>query len=336
VNPREEDSRLERAYEGLLGGDVDEGVAPIPATPWEESPEAGARLPGWGGFFARPGVVAWTFLLPALAAFFVFSWLPLLRGLVLSFQDFGLVKEANWVGLDNYLRAMSDPQVIATLVHAIAFCALSLALGFWAPVALALYANELRRGRGLLKAVFFLPFLTPTVPAVLVWRWILDGGYGALNAVLSLGPWGPVRIPWLTDPALALLSLVLVFLWKTTGWNALIYQAALRDVPAEVYEIAELDGTGLWQRIRAVSLPILRPTMAFLLLMQVITTLQIFTEVHLLTGGGPANSTEMIATYMYKRSFLYLDIGYAAALGVLLFLALLGFTAARLRSLEES
>jgi multiple sugar transport system permease protein len=240
------------------------------------------------------------------------------------------------VGLANYSRALGDPQVWATFGHAFFFCALSLALGFWLPVALALYANEIRRGQTFIKLAFILPFLTPAVPAVVLWRWILDQGYGLLNSLIGLLPFvDDPHIPWLNEPFLAMLSVVIVFLWKNTGWNALIYMTALREVPEELYETAELDGAPLWTRIRHVSLPFLRSTMGFLLLMQVISTLQIFTEVFLLTGGGPMNSTEMIATYMYKKSFLYLDIGYAAALGVMLFAVLLSFTALRLRKLEE-
>jgi len=294
----------------------------------------GRRVPSW--FIERPAVTAWLFLAPALACFLLFSWMPLARGFISSFQKVSLAGNSAWVGLDHYVRAAQDPQVLATFLHALAFCALSLALGFWLPLALALYTNELRRFQGLLKLGFFLPFLTPAVPAVLMWRWILDQGYGLLNSVLSMAGLSDPHVPWLNTPALAMLSLVVVFLWKNTGWNALIYLTSMRDIPEELYETAELDGAPLWQRVRHVSLPFLRPTMAFLLLMQVISTLQIFTEVYLLTDGGPANSTEMIATYMYKRSFLYLDIGYAAALGVMLFLAMLGFTAARLRAMEES
>lgn len=287
-------------------------------------------------FWGRPGVAAWAFLLPALAVFLLFSWLPLLRGLLTSFQSVNLAGGAEWVGLAHYVRALDDPQVWATFGHALLFCGLALALGFWMPVALALYANELRRGQGLLKLVFFLPFLTPAVPAVVLWRWILDQGYGLLNSLISLLPFvEEPNIPWLSQPFLAMLSVVMVFLWKNTGWNALIYMTALREIPEELYETAELDGAPLWTRIRHVSLPYLRSTMGFLVLMQVISTLQIFTEVYLLTGGGPMNSTEMIATYMYKKSFLYLDIGYAAALGVMLFAMLLSFTALRLRRLEE-
>jgi len=287
-------------------------------------------------FYEKQGWAAWAFLLPALVAFLLFSWAPLMRGFVLSFQHLSLGGQPTWVGFDNYIRAAGDPQVWATLAHALLFCGLSLALGFWLPIALALYANELRRGQGLLKLVFFLPFLTFVVLAVVLWRWILDQGYGLLNSMVALLPFvDNPHIPWLNEPSLAMLSVVIVFLWKNTGWNALIYLTAVKDVPEELYETAELDGAPLWSRIRHVSLPTLRGTMRFLLLMQIIATFQVFTEVYLLTAGGPMNSTEMIATYMYKKSFLYLDIGYASALAVVLFLALLSFTSLRLKAMEE-
>lgn len=311
-----EDDSPDRAIYTVRGG---EAALKVPEHPWE-----------------KPGFAAWAFLLPALAAFLLFSWLPLLRGLVTSFQELDFAGNVRWVGLAHYERALADPQVWATFGNALLFCGLALGLGFWLPVALALYANELRRGQGLLKLVFFLPFLTPVVAAVVLWRWILDQGYGLLNSLLALLPFvDDPHVPWLNHPFLAMLSVVLVFLWKNTGWNALIYLTALREVPEELYETAELDGAPLWTRVRHVSLPYLRGTMLFLVLMQVISTLQIFTEVYLLTGGGPMNSTEMIATYMYKKSFLYLDIGYAAALGVMLFGVLISFTALRLRRLEE-
>jgi multiple sugar transport system permease protein len=325
--------RLERVWVKARR-QVAEGDLEVKAIYTVRGEETALRVPEH--FYEKQGWAAWAFLLPALAAFLLFSWAPLVRGFVLSFQEMSLGGESHWVGFDNYMRAASDPQVWATLGHALLFCTLSVAVGFWIPIALALYSNELRRGQGLLKLVFFLPFLTPSVPAVVLWRWIFDQGYGLLNSLISFLPFvKDPHIPWLNEPLLAMLAVVVVFLWKNTGWNALIYLTAIKDVPEELYETAELDGAPLLTRIRHVSLPYLRGTMRFLLLMQVIATFQVFTEVYLLTDGGPMNSTEMIATYMYKKSFLYLDIGYASALAVVLFLALLSFTGLRLKAMEE-
>jgi multiple sugar transport system permease protein len=286
-------------------------------------------------WWEKPGFTTFAFLAPAIAAFLLFAWLPMARGFLLSFQKVSLVGESSFVGADNYVRAFNDPLFWATFGHALLFCGLSLGLGFWLPVALAITMNELKRFQGWLRFAFFLPFLTPTVPAVILWRWILDQGYGVLNSVLAMLGLPDPHIPWLNQPMLAMLSVVIVFLWKNTGWNALIYLTALREVPEELYEAAELDGASVRTRVRHVSFPALRTTMGVLLIMQVINSFQIFTEVYLLTQGGPMASTEVIATYLYKKSFLYLDIGYASALAVMLFVVLLSFTSLRMKTIEQ-
>ncbi len=283
----------------------------------------------------KPGIMAWAFLLPALLAFAFFVWAPMIKGLILSFQNVSLTGESSWVGGANYARAFSDPQFWATFGHAFIFCALSLGIGFFLPVALAIYMNELRRGQGILRLAFFLPFLTPAVPAVILWKWILDQGYGVANSVLYFLGLNDPHVPWLNHPGLAMLSVTMVFLWKNTGWNALIYLASLREVPEELYEASEIDGAPVWRRIWHISLPSLRTTMGVLFLMQVINSFQIFTEVYLLTGGGPMASTEVVATYLYKKSFLYLDIGYASALAVILFMVLASFTGVRARAIRR-
>lgn len=296
----------------------DEAALKVPETWWE-----------------NPRLTTWAFLAPALFAFLLFAWLPMARGLWLSFQKVSLTGPSSFVGVENYARAFSDPLFWATFGHALLFCVLSIALGFWLPVALSVIMNEMKKGQAWLRFAFFLPFLTPTVPAVILWRWILDQGYGLLNSVLSILGVSNPHVPWLNHPTLAMISVVIVFLWKNTGWNALIYLTALREVPEELYEAAELDGATVRTRIRHVTLPALKATMAVLLIMQVINSFQIFTEVYLLTQGGPMASTEVIATYLYKKSFLYLDIGYASALAVMLFLALLSFTSLRMKTIER-
>ena len=280
-----------------------------------------------------PRALAWAMLLPGLLAFMLFAWMPMLRTLAMSFMRVGPTGGGTWAGLANYARALHDPIFLSTLWHAAYFLGLTLVLGFILPLVLALLLNEQPWGHGWLRLAFFLPFLTPLVPAVLVWRWIFDGGWGLANTLLA--GFGLPPVPWLSQPDLALACVALVFVWKSTGWTALIYLASLQSVPEELYETAEMEGAPWWRRIFLVSLPHLRATMAFLLLMQVVGSLQIFTEVYLLTGGGPALATETVVTYLYRRSFLYLDFGYASAMAVLLFALLAAFTAARLRRIEE-
>jgi len=280
-----------------------------------------------------PQALAWAMLLPGLAAFLLFAWMPMLRTLAMSFMQVGPTGSGTWVGLANYARALQDPIFLRTLWHAAYFLGLTLVLGFTLPLLLALLLNEQPWGQSWLRLAFFLPFLTPLVPAVMVWRWIFDGGWGLANTLLA--GFGLPTAPWLSQPDLAMACVALVFIWKSTGWTALIYLTSLQSVPEELYETAEMEGAPWWRRIFMVSLPHLRATMAFLLLMQVVGSLQIFTEVYLLTGGGPALATETVVTYLYRRSFIYLDLGYASAMAVLLFALLAAFTVARLRRIEE-
>jgi multiple sugar transport system permease protein len=280
-----------------------------------------------------PKALAWAMLLPGLLAFLFFAWMPMARSLAMSFMQVGPTGAGTWVGLANYARALQDPIFLHTLGHAAYFCGLTLVLGFILPLALALLLNEQPWARGWLRLAFFLPFLTPLVPAVMVWRWIFDGSWGLANTLLA--GFGLPPVPWLSQPDLAMACVAVVFIWKNTGWTALIYLSSLQSVPEELYETAEMEGAPWWRRISLVSLPHLRSTMAFLLLMQVVGSLQIFTEVYLLTGGGPALATETVVTYLYRKSFLYLDLGYASAMAVMLFALLAAFTAARLRRIEE-
>jgi multiple sugar transport system permease protein len=172
----------------------------------------------------------------------------------------------------------------------------------------------------------------PTVPAAILWKWLLDQGFGLLNAVVALLGGNP-HIGWLTSPHLALLSVVMLYIWKNTGWAILIYSAALGSIDETLYEEAELDGANIWSKVRHITLPSIRSVTGVMFILTVINTLQIFTEVFILTNGGPMNSTEVIATYIYKQAFFYMDIGYASALSFMLLLMLLVITVFRLRRL---
>ncbi len=277
---------------------------------------------------------ALVFLLPGFIAFSLFSWYPMLKGLFISFYDYHPTGISTFIGFQNYARAFYDVMFWRTLAHAGWFCFLVLLLGFWLPILLSVFINELRLGRGLFKFVFFLPFLMPTVPAAILWKWIMDQGFGILNALIALLPIADPHIGWLTDPRLALFSIVMVYIWKNTGWAILIYSAALGNIDETMYEEAEIDGASLWDKIKIVTFPAMRTVVSVMLIITIINTLQLFTEIYIMTNGGPMNSTEVIATYIYKQAFFYMDIGYASALSILLLLMLLFITIFRLRRLE--
>jgi multiple sugar transport system permease protein len=280
----------------------------------------------------RTSKAALLFLLPAFVGFSLFSWYPMIKGFVISLFNYAPLGTSTFVGWANYVRAFHDAMFWRTLMHAGGFCVLALALGFWLPILLSILINELRWGKGAFKFLFFLPFLMPTVPAAILWKWLLDQGFGLVNAMVSLLGGSP-HIGWLTSPHLALLSVVMLYIWKNTGWAILIYSAALTSIDETLYEEAELDGAGIWSKIRHITLPSIRSVTGVMLIITIINTLQIFTEVFILTNGGPLNSTEVIATYIYKQAFFYMDIGYASALSFILLVMLLFITVFRLRRL---
>lgn len=289
----------------------------------------------WNPFGYR-GAALW-FVLPALLVFFLFYLYPTLMGFQISLTHFDPLGKSTPVGFDNYRRALEDPLFWQTVVNATAFTLLFLVVGFWPPVILAVLLNEVTKGKGMLKIIYLLPFILPIIPVANLWKWIFDQGFGILNASLAIlfGIPNP-HIGWLTDPKLALLSIVFMFAWKNTGWFMLIYYASLQNVPEEIYEAAELDGASIPRRFLSVTLPWLRPTMGILFIIQVLLTFQIFTEVYVMTNGAPMHATEVLGTYIYKTAFGSMDMGYASAMAMLMFLVLAIFSVIRMIQLRRT
>lgn len=274
-------------------------------------------------------LTAYGFLCAALVCFAVFSWYPILRGVLLSFQEVDFVNPATWVGLENFQRLLDDPLFITAWRNTLLFTGLALVAGFVVPFAVALVLNELRHATSYLRLVVYLPVMLPPVVAALLWKWFYDPGPGLFNSVLrGLGLGG---LPWLDSSGTSLLSLVLVSTWANMGSATLIYLAALQTIPGELYEAAELDGANVWQRIRHVTVPQTRFVLLMMLLMQIIATMQIFTEPYVMTGGGPEESTVTVLLLLYQYAFVYNDFGAASALSLMLFVVLGAFSALYLR-----
>lgn len=295
----------------------------------------------------RPGHAAWHpfgyrsvapwFVLPALLVYALFYLYPTILGFQISLTHFNPLGQSVPVGFENYRRALEDPLFWQTVVNATAFTLLFLAVGFWPPILLAVLLNEVTKGKGFFKIVYLLPFVLPIIPVANLWKWIFDQGFGVLNASIGFlfGIPNP-QIGWLTDPRLALLSIVVMFVWKNTGWFMLIYYASLQNLPEEIYEAAELDGAGIRRRFFSITLPWLRPAMGILFIIQVLMTFQIFTEVYVMTNGAPLHSTEVLGTYIYKTAFGSMDLGYASAMAMLMFLALAVFSIVRMAQLRRT
>ncbi|TDW94988.1 MULTISPECIES: carbohydrate ABC transporter permease [Kribbella] len=269
----------------------------------------------------RNGVPAVLFALPVLLIFLVFSWGPIVKGLVMSVQQTNLIDPVKWVGLENFRYVLTDPAVGQASLNTLWFTLLALLFGFPVPVLLAMFLSELRGRSWLYTMLAYLPVITPPVVAILLWRFFYDPSpNGMFNTILGHVGLGPFL--WLDSPGSAMPSIVLEATWAGAGNAVIIYLAALTSVRADLYEAAELDGAGVVRRVWHVMLPHLRSVLLLMLLLQVIGTMQLFTEPLLFTGGGPQGSTMTILLLIYNYAFVNGDYGAATALSVLLALGL--------------
>ncbi|MEV6040862.1 sugar ABC transporter permease [Nonomuraea sp. NPDC052116] len=261
-------------------------------------------------------VMALLFLVPAFVAFGVFSYWPMIRGLLISFQETNLVDPATWVGLDNFTALGRDPLLYTAIANTLLFVGLGLLIGFPAPLILATVMSTVRKGAGVYRFLVYLPVVIPPVVAILLWKWFYDPGHGLFNELLGLIGVGP--FPWLESPRTAMLSLVIQSTWAWMGSTVLIYLAAMVTIPSELYEAAQMDGASIGRRLWHITLPQLRPTIGLLLLLQLVSTTQVFTEPYVFTDGGPENSTLTILLLIFRYAFRDGAYGQAAALAFLL------------------
>ncbi|MFD5749899.1 carbohydrate ABC transporter permease [Streptomyces sp. NPDC127033] len=272
---------------------------------------------------------AYAFLIGGLLCFALFSWYPAIRAVIIAFQKYTPGAEPEWVGTANFTHVFQDPEFGAAWRNTLTFTVIALLVGFAVPFLMALVLNELRHARAFFRVVVYLPVMIPPVVSALLWKWFYDPGAGLANEALRF-----LHLPtsnWTNGADTALLSLVMVATWANMGGTVLIYLAALQGIPGELYEAAELDGATLWQRVRHVTVPQTRFIILMLMLLQIIATMQVFTEPFVITGGGPENSTVTVLYLIYKYAFLYNDFGGACALSVLLLTVLSLFSALYLR-----
>lgn len=265
-------------------------------------------------------LTAFAFLLPALLLFALFAWYPIVNGMMLSFQRVDLVRPAEWVGLANFRLLLDDPLFYKAWRNTAQFALYGLLLGYLVPFILAIAINEARHLQGYFRLAFYLPVVLPPIVSVFLWQWIYDPGSGLANTLLEKVGIAPLQ--WLQSPDTSMLSLVILATWSNAGATMLIYLAALQGIPSTLYDAAEVDGASLGRRVLDILLPQMRFVMLITLILQIIGTMQVFTEPFVLTDGGPANATLTVMLLLYRYAFQYGNYGAASALGLILFAAL--------------
>jgi multiple sugar transport system permease protein len=277
-----------------------------------------SSLVGWvrGG-----GLAALAFALPMLAIFTAFSWYPIARLVVLSFQNTNLIDPPTWAGLANFSAVTHDPLFATAVKNTAYFAVLALIFGYPIPLIAAVLISESRRFRGVYAALAYLPVVIPPVVGVMLWKYVFyePSNVGLFNTVLGwfhLGPYG-----WLQSPGTAMPALVVESTWANAGTTVIIYLAALTSVDRDLYDAASVDGAGLWKKIWHITLPQLRGVLLVTFILQIIGTAQVFLEPYLFTSGGPANSTLTVLLLVYQYAFgnsIGVGFGQAAALSLML------------------
>ncbi len=274
------------------------------------------------------------FASPWFLGFLVFLAYPLLASIYYSFCDYSVLKAPVWVGLSNYRELWRDDVFWITLKNTGVYALFALPLGVVVSLALALMLNAKVRGLAFYRTAIYIPSLVPLVSLAVLWLWMFNGEYGLVNVGLKhLGLGSP---PWLSDPAWSKPALVVMSLWGL-GNAVVIYLAGLQDVPQEMLEAAELDGARSWDKTRHVTLPMISPVILFNVIMGIIGTLQIFTVPYVMFPGGvPARSTYFYAMYLFDNAFRFHKMGYACAMGWIMFLIIFVLTMVSLRASEKS
>ena len=279
-------------------------------------------------------ITPWLFLLPALVSIALWSYWPLIRGAIMAFQDYRIVGNTAWQGLDNFIRVASDPNFWKAWSRTLEYVAITLLLGFSTPVLLALLLSEIPCGKVFFRTVYFLPHLTSALVVTLMWKMMFDPTEnGLLNQLLAV--FGVARHAWLQDPAWAMTCCILPGVWAGAGMASLIYVAALHSLPPDYYEAAAIDGAGILGRFRHVTLPQLMPLMVINFVGAFIAAFQGMGSIFLLTFGGPGDATNVISLTIWKEAYNNLRFSTATTMAWFLGIALIGFTYLQIRFLRR-
>nr|WP_063817836.1 sugar ABC transporter permease [Herbidospora sakaeratensis] len=269
------------------------------------------------------------FLLPSAVPLLLFTLIPMAGSLWTSLHEWNLITPMKWVGLDNYADLLASEETRAAFGHTLYFIAGYLPLVYAGGLGLAMLLNRAMKGRDLFRAIYFLPVVTSWVVVALLWKWLLNPASGIVNWAIGLvGLEGP---GWWTDPDWAMPSIILASAWKDLGFVMIILLAGLQAIPNEYLEAARVDGANAWQRFRRITLPLLSPSTFFVVVISLINGFQVFDQVHVMTGGGPAGATQVVVEQVYNLTFKYGRAGAASALSWLLFAVVLVVTLIQVR-----
>ncbi len=274
----------------------------------------------WKKFLNEQNSAGMLFVLPALLGTLIFIIIPVISSFGLSFCSWDLLNPIDWIGLKNYTDILSNGLFYKILLNTLVFALSTSILGVIIPLILASILNSKIRGSEFFKCAYFLPFITPMVVIGIIWTWIFDPEIGLLNNVLH------IHINWLYDSQFAMPALIIVSVWKLIGYNMIIFLSSMSAISNSMYEAAKIDGANAYQTFMNVTMPLLSPTIFFVIIITAISSFQVFDLIYLMTEGGPFDSTNVLVYDIYKNAFEYFNVGKASAIAYILFLIILVLT----------
>lgn len=281
------------------------------------------KLLMWQGI--KKNVHSYVLLLPFLLIYSIFTVFPVVQGFVVSFFDWKILGEKTYIGLSNYISVFNDPVFYRSMSHTLLFVVLSTPILILVGFILALIVHQPIRGQVIFRLIFFMPMVLAVSVVASVWKAVLSGYTGLVNSLLSLlGV--ESNILWLGEPILAWVSIIIITVWWTAGFNMVLYLAGLQDIPDEIYDASKIDGANAWQRLRYITIPMLKGITLLITFLQIVASFKIFSQVYLVTEGGPAGSTRTIIQYIYEEGFQKYAFGTASAMSYIFFVVLLLFT----------
>jgi multiple sugar transport system permease protein len=281
----------------------------------------------------RKLLVGYSYLVPAALCMLATVVVPIGLAIKMSLYNDVLYKPQayHFIGLGNYVRLVQDPVFWLTLWNSVVWVFGSVVLQFVAGFAAALLLHQSFTGRALVRTLTLLPWIIPGVVVGLIWEWLYQPNYGVINDLLLKAGWMHDRVAWLSSPDLAMAAVIFTNIWRGIPFFAIMLLAGLQAIPGELYEAAHVDGAGVVSRFWHITLPLLRPIIVVATATRIIWTFNYADLIFVMTGGGPANATQITSTYTLMQAYTNLDFGYAGALSVVLLLVMLAFTAAYLR-----
>ena len=285
--------------------------------------------------------IGYLFIAPALLLFLVFIFLPLFASLYLSFTEYNVIHPPRWVGLENFRALLfADPRFWKAFRNTLLYVVGVVPTGIAISLLLAAVLEELTRGKQLFKVLYFIPTITSVVAIAAVWKWLFAGEkFGLIN--YGLMQLGLKPVDWLLSPTWLLPAIIIMSIWAGLGYNLVFFSAGISTIPQALYEAAKVDGANWWRRFWHVTVPMLRPTLVFVVVMGVITSFQVFDQVYIMTGGtgegigGVLDSGLTLVAYLYDQGFAKFRMGYASAIAYLIFGCVFGLTLMNVRRLRS-